>query len=145
MRNLHEVAKDNVSYLPTINAPATDTTTVYEVLNQLLQIKETMNLQSIVVVIDQALYAKATEIKWKHRSQFNDLVLRMGVFHTICTFLSVIGKRFQDAGLQDISIESGVIAEGPVCGVLQGGKYNSAIRLQKLMFEALNWLACIGF
>ena len=74
---------------------------VNQVLIKSLQIKETLNLQSIVVVFDQALYAKATEIKWKQRAQFNDLVLRMDVFHTICTFLSVIGKRFKDAGLRD--------------------------------------------
>ena len=72
--------------------------TVYQVLTKSLQIKETLNLQSIVVVFNQALYAKATEIKWKHRAQFNELVLRMGVFNTICTFFSVIGKRFQDTG-----------------------------------------------
>ena len=104
VRNDQEVVKDNVGYLPTINAPATNMSTVYQVLTKSLQIKDTLNLQSIVVVFDQALYAKATEIKWKHRKQFKDLVLRMGVFHTICTFFSVIGKRFQDAGLRDVII-----------------------------------------
>ena len=125
--NDHEVAKDNVGYLSTINAPATNMSTVYQILIKSPQIKETLNLQSIVVVFDQALYAKATEIKWKHREQFKDLVLRMGVFHTFCTFLSVIGKRFQDAGLRDLIIESGVTAEGSASGVLEGRTYNRAI------------------
>ena len=145
VRNDQEVTKDNVGYLPTINAPATNMSTVYQILLKSLQIKETLKLHSMVVVFDQALYAKAAEIKWKHRAQFNDLVLRMGVFHTICTFLSVIGKRFQDAGLRDVIIESGVIAEGSTSGVLEGRAYNRAIRFHKLMFEALNRLAWIGF
>ena len=85
-------------------------------------------------MFDQALYAKVTEIKWKHREQFEDLVLRMGVFHTICTFLSVIGKRFQDASLRDLIIESGVNAEGSVSGVLEGRTYNRAIRFHKHVF-----------
>jgi len=35
--------------------------------------------------------------------------------------LSIIGKRFQDAGLRDFSgTESGIIAEGSVSGVLEG-------------------------
>ena len=38
----------------------------------------------------------------------------MGVFHTICTLLSILGKHFQDAGLRDICIESGEIVEGSV-------------------------------
>lgn len=57
----------------------------------------------------------------------------------------MIGKRFQDAGLRDVIIESGVIAEGSVSGVLEGRTDNRAIRCHKLMFEALNRLALIGF
>ena len=145
VRNKHVAAKDSVGYLPTLNAPATDMSTVYQVLTKSLQIKETLRLQSIVVVFDQALYAKATEIKWKHSAQFNAIVLRMGVFHTICTFLAVIGKRFQDAGLRDVCVESGVIADGSAAGVLEGRSYNRAIRFHKIMFEALNRLAWNGF
>lgn len=73
VRNEHMVAKDNIGYLPTINAAATDMSTVYQVLMKSLQIKETLHLQSIVVVFDQALYAKVTETKWKHSAEFNDL------------------------------------------------------------------------
>ena len=65
----------------------------------------------------------------------------MVVFHTICTFLAVIGKRFQDAGLRDVCFESGVIADGSATGVLEGRSYNRAIWLHKIMFEALNRLA----
>ena len=59
-RNKLVVANDSVGYLPTLNAPATDMSTVYQVLTKSLQIKETLRLQNIVVVFDQALYAKAT-------------------------------------------------------------------------------------
>ncbi|KAK3735047.1 hypothetical protein QZH41_001743 [Actinostola sp. cb2023] len=91
-----------------------------------------------------ALYAKATEIAWKH-DKFKDIVIRMGMFHTVCTLLSILGKRFQDAGLRDICIESGVITEGSVSGVLEGRKYNRAIRFHKLMYEALQRLVWEGF
>ena len=42
----------------------------------------------------------------------------MGAFHTICTLLSILGKRFQDVGRRVICIESGVIAEGSVSVIL---------------------------
>ena len=93
-----------------------------------------------MVVLDQALYAKATEIVWKYPDMFKGLVLRMGAFHTICTLLSILGERFQDAGLRDVFIESGVIAEGSVSGVLDGRRYNHAVRFHKLMYEALQRL-----
>lgn len=68
----------------------------------------------------------------------------MGVFNTICTLLSIIGKRFQDAGHGDLCIESGVIAKGSVGRVLDGPKYNRAVRFHKLLYAALLRLAYMG-
>jgi len=138
-----EVVQDNVAYLPTINAPATDLSTVYEILNGSLKIMHALDLTVIVCVFDQALYAKALEVAWKNEELFSPVIIRMGVFHTICTMLAIVGKRFADAGLRDLSVESGVIAEGSVSGVLDGCKYNLAIRLHKLMYEAIMRLICL--
>ena len=59
------VSQDNIGYLPTINAPATQLSTVLEVLNQSLSIMQSLGLSTIVCVFNQALYAKAIEITWK--------------------------------------------------------------------------------
>lgn len=69
----------------------------------------------------------------------------MGVFHTIGNFLGIIGKRFLDAGLRDLAVESEVIAEGSVDRVLNGKQYNRGIRLHKLVYDALHRLAWKGF
>jgi hypothetical protein len=84
-------------------------------------------LGNIICVFDQAPYAKATEIKWKLPDKFDNVVVRMGAFHTTCTLLAIIGKRFQDAGLKDICIEAGLIEEGSIGSVLDGRMYNSAV------------------
>ena len=145
VRDEIEVKKDNIGYLPTIDAPAMNMSTVFEILNQSLKIKDTLKLQAIIVVSDQALYVKATEIKWKHTERFGSILLRMGAFHTICIFLGIMGKRFQDAGLKDICIESGVITEGSVGGVFERRRYNRAVRFHKLMYKALMRVAWPGF
>ena len=119
--------------------------TVHEVLVQSFKIKNTLKLKSIVLDCDRALYPKATEIQWKQSERFNGIVIRMGAFHTACTMLTIISKRFQDAGLRDLCIESGVIAEGSVAGVLKGCRYNCAVRLHKLVYEALMTLVWQGF
>jgi hypothetical protein len=128
---------DNLGYLPTINAPATNMSTVLEILTQCTQIIHELKLGKLVCVFDQALYVKATEIKWKLSDKFDDVIIRMGAFHTTCTLLAIIGKRFQDAGLKDICIEAGIIAEGSIGSVLDGRMYNRAVRVHKLMYEAL--------
>lgn len=131
------VTQDVVGYLPTINAPATHLSTVNEILRQSEEIRKTLNLKKIVVVMDQALYAKAAEVAWKNQDDYGSVLLRLGAFHTICNILSIIGKRFQDAGLRDICIESGIIAEGSVSSVLDGKMHNRAVRVHKCIYEAL--------
>ena len=63
------------------------------------------------------------------------------MFHTICNFQGIIGKRFRDAGLRDLAVESEVIAEGSVDNVLDGHQCNRGIRLHKLVYESLQRLA----
>ena len=74
------VVQDTISYLPPINALATKKSTVNEVLNQTLSIMESFQLDKIVCVFDQGLYAKAAEIVWKH-DKFKNIIIRMGLFH----------------------------------------------------------------
>lgn len=69
----------------------------------------------------------------------------MGVFHTTCIFMATIGKWFADAGLRDLCVEAGVIADGSISGVIDGHRYNRAVRLHKLLYEAFLRLAWKGF
>ncbi len=108
------VVKSTVSYLDTIDSPATDLKTAYEVLSRGCEIKDRLNLNAVVCVFDQAMYTKAMEIYWKHKELFNGLVLMMGGFHLLMMFLGVIGTRFGDAGLRDLAVQSNVIAQGSV-------------------------------
>ena len=44
-----------------------------------------------------------------------DVIIQLGIFHKICNFLSILGKHFQDAGLEDICIEAEITTEGSSC------------------------------
>ena len=143
-RDQVSISQDVVQYLPTINAPATELSTVFEILVQSDDIRKQLCLDSIVVTLDQALYAKASEIVWKENC-FKHIILRMGTFHTICNALSILGKRFGDGGLKDILIESQLIAEGSVNGVIDGKHYNRAVRAHKCIYEAMMRLAWSEF
>lgn len=138
------VVKDNIGYLQPINAPASEMSTVQEILRECLRICKTLDLEAITCVMDQALYCKASEICWSNEI-FRPIVLRMGTFHTLCRMVCLIGRRFGTAGLRDLAVESGVIAEGSVEAVLDGRKYNRSIRFLKIVYEALFRLAWQGF
>ena len=105
-----------ISYLPSINDSPTKYEVVQEILLQCKEKAEKLNLDVADLVLDHAIYSKALEVLFKEgnedlKSFFN---LRMGGFHTSCIFLGVIGKRFGDAGLKDLIIESGLLGEGSV-------------------------------
>lgn len=130
-----------MGYLPTINVSATEMKTVSEILSKSDEIRKELNLKEIAFVMDQALYAKAAEIKWQHPNTYSFIILRLGTFRTICNLMSVIGKRFKDAGLKGLCTESGVIAEGSIQNILTGKMYNRGVRVHKCIHEALMRLA----
>ena len=97
------IVESVISYLDTIDAPATDVGTAYEVLSRGCEIKDRLQLKAVVCVFDQAFYVKAMEIFWKHKSLFKGLVIMMGGFHLLMMLLGVIGTRFGDAGLRELA------------------------------------------
>ena len=131
-----DVTPDKIEYLPTINAPATELSTVQEIMKNALDIADNLDLEEVPVCLDQALYAKATEVVWKEPVKYKKIVLTMGTFHTICTMLAIIGKRFREAGLRDLAVESGIISEGSIDQLLDGRHYNRGIRFHKLLYGA---------
>lgn len=69
-------------------------------------------------------------------------MIRMGEFNTyVCmSFLGTIGKMFKLSGLENILIESGVVAGGSMNCVMNGHMYNQSIRSHKILYEALGQL-----
>ena len=134
------ILKTSVGYLDSINKPATETSTIYEVMNRALSIVDSLHLTSIVCVFDQAIYARAAEIKWKEPQKFKRCVPMMGMFHTTMMYMSILSNRFKYAGLRDLLIQSSVIAEGSIDRALCGKMYKRGIRMYKLAYEALTRL-----
>ena len=147
--------------LPIINAPATTMSRVNELLTQPLKIMESLELKESVCVFDQVFYVNTADITWKH-DQLKDIIFRMVAFHTIPYHTipyhtipyhtipyhtipyhtipyhlkhpkSTIGKMFQDAGLLDLCVVSGVISEGSITDVTEGHTYNRVVMLHKIM------------
>ena len=134
-----------IGYLPIIDASPTQMSTVYTILLRSVALCDLLELPSVVVVFDQAIYAKAQQICWKNEELQQRLVIRLGEFHTTLAVLAVLGKRFKDAGFRDILIESGLVAEGSVNGVLNGHHYNRSVRAHKIVYEALHRLSWTSF
>ena len=101
---------------------------------------DVLNLDAIVCVFDQAIHSKACKIKWKALLKFQRCIMMMGIFRQYLEFMSILNRRFGDAGLLDALVQSSIVAEGSVDSALRGKSYNRGIRLCKIYYEALNRL-----
>ncbi len=133
------IHSSSVRYLPVIPSSPTSLSTVYMLIQRSVTLAAELGQQDTVIVLDQAIYSKAQEILWKNKELFSNVVLQMGAFHVCLAFLAVIGKRFGDAGLSDVLIESGVVGQAASNAVMiiSGKHCNRGVRIDKLVLEAL--------
>ena len=69
----------------------------------------------------------------------------MGGFHLLMMLLGIIRHCFGDAGLAELAVESDFVAGGSIEKVLSGKNYNTAIRMHKILYEALMRLLINAF
>lgn len=89
-----------ISYLPIIDRPITEMCTINEILRQSVQIADELQLQQVLLVADEAVYAKLQQVRWKNDAYSKRCIVRLGEFHTIMSYCSCIGKRFKDSGIE---------------------------------------------
>ena len=143
--SLNVPEKSGIGYLPIIDASPTDIATVNTILQRSVAIADRLDLDAITVVFDQAIYSKAQQIRWQSAAFQKRLVLRLGEFHTCMSLLACIKKRFQESGIEDIIIESELVAAGSLNGVLTGHHYNRGLRAHKILYEALQQMRWQSF
>jgi hypothetical protein len=133
-----EVQVAKVRYLPFIQAPPTDFTTIYSILLRLVSLAKSFGQTHILVTADMAIYSKAQEILWaKPEDLTGKVTMRVGGMHMTMAFLASIGRLYGDAGLLALLTDSDVYAEATARQMLQGKQYARGIRGMKLVSEAL--------
>ena len=55
-----------------------------------------------VITFDMSIYAKAKDIQWRLRQEFESMVIRMGGFHIVVNYLAVLGKQYQSSCIEDL-------------------------------------------
>ena len=117
--------------------PAHELGTLNTVLQRCISIADHLGHDYIVLTVDQALYCKLLELKWSNEIYQRRIVLKMGGLHIAMNFQKAIGQHMSGCGIEELWIESGHLAEGPVQLVLQGKRYAKAMRAHKLTYQAL--------
>ena len=131
------IPRTNIGYCLMIVGSLTKYRTVYTVLKTVQSMMKSLEQRHSVVTFDLAIYTKAKEIQSPRPVEFENLIVRMGGFHNALNFLSVIGKKFEESGIEDLLTQSGMYVSNTTLALLNGKSYNRGVRAHKLIMEAL--------
>lgn len=127
------LSKSVVTMLPIINLHATDMTALYSLLSFVCDQSKEMKIKCPpVITFDQPLYVKSYEIAL---SMNMNIVLRLGGFHQLMSFLGSIGNMMEGSGLRN-ALEN-IYAPISVNHMMTGKAYARAIRGHFLTSSAL--------
>ena len=107
--------------------PPTEWGTVYTIMKTVQTMMRSLGQKYSVLTFDEGIYCKAKEIQWRNKDEFQDTVLCLGGFHTTMNFLGLLGKRYDNSGIEDILIESGVYGSNSSSRLLKGKCYNRGV------------------
>ncbi len=110
----------SVTFLPFINSPPSEYSTIRTALQYALKNCQEIGATVCFVTFDQPLYLKAREIT------FGDIMVRLGGFHLLMSFLGCIGHTMAGSGLKDVLCQ--VFAANSVDKMLTGHAYSRAVR-----------------
>ncbi|KAL8594141.1 hypothetical protein ACOMHN_047881 [Nucella lapillus] len=132
--------KTTIGYYPVINHPITDYKTVQECLKQAEEATHEVGQNYVVTTFDLGACMKAFPLVWNQPLRYQQHIILVGTFHTICAYLKVIGKKMEGSGLSDIMQEAGLITSGSVNGVISGKSYDRSMHCHKVILECLERL-----
>ena len=89
-----------VGYLPIIDAPPTEYSTINAILKRSTDIANKLELRYATLVFDEAVYSKVQHVRWKNEDFYKRFVVCLGEFHASMSFMSAISKVFEDGGLK---------------------------------------------
>ena len=131
------VQQSAIDYMAPVFAPVTENATVQHILKLSQQASREVHQQYTVETFDLAVAKKAYSLVWQSPEEFSDVIVRMGSFHLTCAVMGALGRKLRCNALQEVLIESKICAGGSIEQGLTGKHYNRALRVHKVVYEAL--------
>lgn len=121
--------------LPFVNMPPSNYDTINSVLNHAHVECLRINQKTSFVTFDQPLYAKARELLANDQNNLKGVIVRLGGFHMLMSFLGTIGKIMNGSGLKELLATA--YASNTIDHMLTGHAFSRAIRGHLLVYAAL--------
>ena len=137
--------KSVVDYMAHINAPINENSITQAVIQISQVATREVEQEYIFVTFNLAVSKKAYALIWHDAERYKYVVIHLGVFHTVLSYLGALGKLMKGSGFEDIITEAGLCASGSLDKMMNGKHYNRALRVHTIMLEALERLLFTAF
>ncbi|KAL8579435.1 hypothetical protein ACOMHN_026800 [Nucella lapillus] len=128
-----------VGYMQPVLRPITENDTLQHILQVSVDATKEVKQKTTFFTGDLAVAKKAFMIVWQNQ-RFQSVLVRLGMFHFLCSYMAALGKLVRGSGLGDVIVQSGICASGSIEAVLAGKHYNRALRVHKVVLESLQRL-----
>ena len=82
-----EPQRSTVDYMASILFPVTENATVQLILEVSQKATQNIGQEFTIVTFDLGVAKKAFNILWQHHIKFGNVIIKIGLFHTICSLL----------------------------------------------------------
>jgi hypothetical protein len=135
-----DVTLSNIGYMQPILHPITAYQTVQECIIRSMEVSKKLQQEFTFITFDYAAAKIAFDIVWDRPSVYKNVIVHLGAFHIMCSYMGALGKMMAGSGFEEIIIEAGVCASGSINQVINGSHYNRAMRIHQNMLNALERL-----
>lgn len=128
--------QSSVTFLPFINSPPSNYSTIYSALDFALHETEGAKKKICIITFDQPLYMKAREITASLPEKISSrFFIRLGGFHLLMSFMGAIGFIMAGSGLKELLCT--IFACNSVDKILSGHAFARGIRGHFLIHDVL--------
>ena len=86
---------------------------------------------------DQPVYTLTVQIKNEDAARFKNIIPVLGPFHTQCSLITAINKRFSGSGISDLIVSADIIAEKSIDQAFRAKYFRRIVRALQLVYESL--------
>ena len=108
-------------------------------------ITQQLSQEYTLITMHLAAAKTAHNIIWGDTDLYNKVIVNLGPFHTMCSYLGALGKMMSGSGFEDIVVKSGLCASGSIDQVMFDKHYNWSVRVHQRILAALERLLMTSF
>ena len=125
--------KTRVVYLPMINQPPADPSTMMAAMLRAKSVTENTGQEFVVITADQQLYRVAVHIMWENQTLFSNVYLRLGGMHLLMSYIGCVGSLMTGSGLVEVLN----VTFAGASKMLAGRKFPNNVRALRMLVEGL--------